>query len=73
MPQKVECRKLTGGRARGVPQVEAAYRQTLPLVLSLHFLDGLFNVFKSYLTIRKQQACWVSASCRFLLGLSPEP
>ena len=40
----------------GVPEVAAAYTRTLPLVLSMHFLDGLFNAFKSWLVLRRKQA-----------------
>ena len=40
----------------GVAEVAAAYTRTLPLVLSMHFLDGLFNAFKSWLVLRRKQA-----------------
>ena len=40
----------------GVAEVEHAYLRALPLVLTMHLLDGLFNVYKAWLTVRKQQA-----------------
>jgi hypothetical protein len=39
----------------GVPEVQAAYARALPLVLAMHYLDGLFVVAKVNLTIRKEQ------------------
>ena len=40
----------------GVADVAAAYARTLPLVLSMHFMDGLFNMFKQWLVLRRKQA-----------------
>ena len=40
----------------GVADVAAAYTRTLPLVLSMHFMDGLFNMFKQWLVLRRKQA-----------------
>jgi Na+-driven multidrug efflux pump len=39
----------------GVPEVQAAFARALPLVLAMHYLDGLFVVAKVNLTIRKEQ------------------
>lgn len=40
----------------GVVEVADTYTRTLPLVLSMHFLDGLFNAFKSWLVQRRKQS-----------------
>lgn len=39
----------------GVEDVASAYADALPLVLSMHLLDGLFNVFKQWLVVRNRQ------------------
>jgi Na+-driven multidrug efflux pump len=39
----------------GVHDIELLYRHTLPLILSMHFLDGLFLVYKFFLTVRQKQ------------------
>jgi len=43
---------LLGG---GVPAVETTLATLLPLLMIMHLGDGLFNVLKGWLTIRKQQ------------------
>ena len=48
--------ELTSLFSGGVAEVEHAYLRALPLVLSMQLLDGLFNVYKAWLTVRKQQA-----------------
>ena len=40
----------------GVDEVRDKYTHALPLILAMHFLDGLFNVLKQWLTVRKKQA-----------------
>lgn len=66
---------LLGG---GVPEVTAAYERVLPLVLSMHLLDGVFNVLKGWLTVRKQQAFGAGMSLFIYYGgerapLPPRP
>mmetsp|Transcript_57759 Transcript_57759/g.95467 ORF Transcript_57759/g.95467 Transcript_57759/m.95467 type:complete len:519 (+) Transcript_57759:24-1580(+) len=51
--QRTALARLLGG---GVKLVTARYEEVLPLVLSMHLLDGLFNILKAWLTVRKQQA-----------------
>ena len=36
--------------------MEGAYARALPLILVMHLLDGQFNVFKAWLTVRRKQA-----------------
>ena len=49
-------RQLASLLSGGVPEVEQAYLSVLPLILAMQYMDGLFNVFKTWLVIRKQQA-----------------
>ena len=53
LPLRASVARLLGG---GVATVEAAYVRTLPVILAMHLLDAPFNVFKAWLTVRKQQA-----------------
>jgi len=40
----------------GVAEVGTKFETALPLILAMHFLDGLFNVLKAWLTVRNKQA-----------------
>ena len=53
----------------GVAEVAAAYARTLPLVLSMHFMDGLFNMFKQWLVLRRKQAFGAAMSLVVYYGI----
>ena len=53
----------------GVVEVGTAYTRALPLVLSMHFLDGLFNVFKQWCVVRRKQAFGAAMSLVVYYGI----
>merc|ERR1712100_970975 len=60
--------ELLGG---GVPVVESTVAAVLPLLMIMHECDGLFNVLKSWLTVRNEQyfGALMSLVVYYCLGL----
>ena len=56
LPMSTQRHAVAAVLCGGVADVSTAYARALPLVLSMHLLDGLFNSLKQWLVLRRKQA-----------------